>query len=194
MITQITTHSQDAIKRLLYQYQDKENLNLFIDAIFASQVQKIEDAAFPLFTRLDVANSEGEQLDSLGAIVGQARMGLDDSLYRIWIKAKIGANVSEGNIEMIIALWKLFVPEVTKVQIQEFYPAEILLYSNVAPIAVYENQIVDAMQRSVCAGVKFGWALLFDSLNAFQFAGAAGGGGFGDLNNPNIGGELSYII
>ena len=46
----------------------------------------------------------GAQLDQLGAIVGQARGGLDDDVYRRYIVARISTNASQGRFEDLITI------------------------------------------------------------------------------------------
>ncbi|MEW5804676.1 MAG: DUF2612 domain-containing protein [bacterium] len=193
-ITKITTHNTDALARLLYQYRNSTMLHSLMAALFGTQVQEIEDALWALFGLLDIDHSEGIQLDKIGTIVGHARLGMSDALYRIWLKAKIAQNVSEGDIERVISVWQLFVPGATKIHVVENFPAEVILYSNASPDPAYESLIISSMQKVVGAGIKFGWMYMFNPANAFQFLGDTGGGGFGDLDNPNIGGEFSYII
>ncbi|MEW5803895.1 MAG: DUF2612 domain-containing protein [bacterium] len=218
MITPITSHSIDAAKRLLYQYADKKKLKDLLDALFGLQVQRIEDASWPLLTRLDIDGSEGEQLDRIGSIVGQARMGLDDPVYRIWLKAKIGKNVSESDMERVISIWKLINTNATVIRVTEHFPAEIAIYSN-APVdltwdltteggadLVQENDITmsaivtnyvryifNFAQEVVGAGIRVGYIAVFDSDDAFGFENSTNSGGFGDLNDVDAGGELSYI-
>ncbi len=198
-ITQIITHKEDAAKRLLYQYKDKPKIQALLDAYFGDQVQELEDMLWQLFSRLDLSGSSGIQLDRIGSIVGQPRLGLDDDLYRIWITARIGQNTSEGDIERVISIWRLFNPDAASIQLVEHFPAEVAIYSD-APIdpvdpadPVYGDQIFSFMQRVLGAGIRFGYSAVFDPDNAFGFAESTNSAGFGDSTNPDIGGELAYI-
>ena len=217
-VARITTHNTDALARLLYQYKDSTKLQGLITALFGTQVQELEDALYPLFERLDLDSQEGKQLDGIGSIVGQSRLGLDDDLYRIWIKARIGQNVSEGDIERIISVWKLINSPATTIQLVEHFPAEVALYSDAAidivldltteggadivaeddtgiavNITAYMEYIWAFMQKILSAGVKVAYVAVFDPDNAFGFYGSSHAGGFGDLSNTNAGGELGYI-
>lgn len=194
-ITQITTHNIDALARLLYQYKNSSNLQGLITGLFGTQVQELEDALWPLFDRLNIDTQEGTQLDGIGSIVGQTRMGLSDDLYRIWLKAKIAKNVSEGDIERVISIWQLFNPDATTIEIREAYPAEVDIYSNAALTvdSGYFDSIFIFMQQVVVAGVAVGYVAVFDSDNPFGFIGDTLSSGFGDTGDAEIGGELGYI-
>ena len=195
-VTKVTTHNTDALARLLYQYRDSTNLKSLITAIFGTQVQDIENAIYQLMTRLDIDNSEGDQLDGIGEIVGQERQGLSDDLYKLWLKAKIGKNTSEGDLERVISIWSLFNPDATVIHIYEYFPASISISSNSAldPVyASYLTEILGFMQGIVCAGISVSTIIVFDPDNAFGFYGATDAGGFGDLNDSEVGGEFSYI-
>lgn len=63
--------------------------------------QDWEDAAQSLLTSLDIDASVGAQLDVIGRIVGQPRTGAVDTLYRIYLKARVLANLSTGTVENI---------------------------------------------------------------------------------------------
>ena len=195
-ITKITTHDADALARLLYQYQDSTKLKTMVTALFGTQVQEIEDAVYQLLTRLDIDNSEGDQLDLIGEIVGQSRLGLSDLLYKVWIKAKIAQNVSEGDLERVISIWRLFNPDATVVKIYEYFPASISISSNAAldvAYAAYLAEIFGFMQSVVCAGVSVSNIIVFDPDNAFGLYGSTNAGGFGDLDDSGVGGKFSYI-
>lgn len=73
--------------------------------IIARQFQDLEDALQGLATIADIDGSVGAQLDVLGRIVGQPRVGLDDDTYRVYIRARIVARRSDGSGE---ALYKVF--------------------------------------------------------------------------------------
>ena len=136
-----------------------------------------------------MTTSEGAQLDMIGEIVERQRYGMADELYKVWLKAAIATNTSEGDIERVISLWRLFVPTATVVHVTEVFPAGVLLVSNVPPDPTYETQIVSCMQSAVCAGVKFDYEFIYNPDYAFQFDGGACLG-FGDALNHNIGGQF----
>lgn len=48
-----------------------------------------------------IDNATGQTLDNIGQNVGQARGGMDDLLYRVYLKMRIRANLSGGEIETL---------------------------------------------------------------------------------------------
>lgn len=192
-LTQIATHKEDAARRLLYQYKDKPKIQALLDAYFGDQVQELEDMLWQLFSRLDLNGSSGIQLDRIGSIVSQPRLGLNDDLYRIWITARIGRNTSEGDIERVISIWRLFNPDAANIQLVEHFPAEVAIYSDAPLDPAYSDRIFAFMQQATGAGIRFGYSAVFDPDNAFGFEGSTNAGGFGDSTDPDVGGELSYI-
>ncbi len=169
-ITPITTHEADALNRLLFQYKGKENLENLIKDLYTTRAQALENGLLPLYNRLNIDLSEGVQLDGIGQIVGQLRLGLSDSFYRIFLKARIGVNVSEGDIARVIDVWKLMTNS-NIVQLLEAFPAEVDLYYDVPlddDLAVLAFSLI---QDVVGAGIGVGFAAVFENGNAFALDG-----------------------
>ena len=72
-----------------------------------AQYQALEDAAWQLYTLRSVDTAEGWVLDVLGKLVGERRQGSPDADYRIRVRARIRANLSDGTIEDVLAVFKL---------------------------------------------------------------------------------------
>ena len=194
MIAQITDHIDAAKRRLLQQYKDSPRLASLTEILFGQQVQDLEYAAYEFYGRLDIDNAEGVQLDRIGSVVGLTRIGWEDDLYWILLKAKIGKNVSHGTVEDVINVWRL-IAQADRVQIIETHPAQIDLYSD-TPIAGDLSEFVrNLMQKVVAAGVRVDFlAIIFSPTNAFGFdPDDPNVLGFGDLNDPGVGGEFAYI-
>lgn len=91
--------------RLYTQFRDKATWLLWIDEVLGPQLQDLEDSLQSLAGLLDIDNSVGVQLDNIGRIVGQLRFGLDDATYRIYLKARIRANLSTGTPEDLYSVF-----------------------------------------------------------------------------------------
>jgi len=91
---------------LLSQDRDKPNILALARAI-ATGLQTVEDDLFDLPLSTSLALGTGDALDKLGAIVGEARLGLDDDAYRRFIGAKILVNRSEGTPEELLAIFRI---------------------------------------------------------------------------------------
>lgn len=78
-------------------------------AALASSAQDIENCLQQLLLNRAVATATGVQLDLLGRVVGQLRLGLIDDDYRRYIRARIATNRSGGVTEDLIGIAKLIV-------------------------------------------------------------------------------------
>jgi len=90
--------------RLYTEFRNKTTWNGWATLI-ARQLQDLEDAYQTLLTLLDIDNSSGVQLDLVGRIVGQQRLGSDDATYRLYLRARIAANNSSGDPDSIYAVF-----------------------------------------------------------------------------------------
>ena len=196
--TKITTHETDAFNRLLSQFKEKEKLSAMITA-FAGQKQKIEDALFDVYTKRQVNTAFGKTMDKIGTIIGRNRRGMTDSAYRYWLYGQIGINTGKGTNENVINIFK-FLTQTNKVTIYHYYPAHIFLQANTDISGLDLQTVLYICQQVVPAGVKvigIGWYVDPDpeipDAEVFMFAGSEQGKGFGDLDDPDIGGKFSKL-
>jgi hypothetical protein len=73
-------------------------------AILISPAQDIENALQQLRHYRFVDTATDAQLDIIGRIVGQARLGLADDDYRRYIRARIAANNSTGTVQDLLTV------------------------------------------------------------------------------------------
>ena len=175
-VAQITDHTEAAKARLLQQYKGKANIEALLDSLGGQQIQDLEDILFDINSRLDIDTSVGVQLDNIGVIVGQPRSGKDDATYRIFLKAKAGRNVSEGDIERVISVWKIITGGAV-IQVIELFPAEVELFSDVPVPDALASDAFNLMQDVVAAGVRVVSSIISPE-NAFGFEGSVGTLGF----------------
>src|SRR5579862_9413233 len=123
----ITDHVAQALSRLAQQYRGKPRLAGMV-AVLGKQIQEIEDMLFSILGET-IDLSVGAQLDVLGRIVGEKRLGDGDANYRLRIKARILLNVSSGAPEELLAIFRLLTSDVqgAAVQIEEQYPAALVV-------------------------------------------------------------------
>lgn len=178
MITRITDHVLAAQNRLIQQYKDSANLKSLIEDLFGTQVQEIENIFWDLLSRLDINTMIGTQLDNIGTIVGQARNGQIDAIYRLFIQAKIGVNVSESEASRIIDVWKL-ITQANTVHMFEAFPAEIDLYADVALDPALADQAFALIQNVAGAGILVGFVAVISNFGDFGFQGSFNSLGFG---------------
>lgn len=178
MITQITDHVIAAQNRLIQQYKDSTNLKDLIEDLFGTQVQEIEDVFWDLLSRLDINTMVGQQLNNIGTLPGQARNGQTDAIYRLFIQAKIGVNVSESEASRIIDVWKL-ITQANLVHMFEAFPAEVDLYADVALDPALADLAFALIQDVVGAGIAVGFVGVINNVDDFGFEGSANSLGFG---------------
>lgn len=122
-----------------------------------SAMQAIENQEQALLTQRSLATAIGAQLDVLGKIVGESRDGLSDSVYRLYIAARVAANRSDGTVEdLITVLTDVLGPGVGVIRVnQEGAAAVFVDVTGVLINDVLANVLVDFLRDSVSAGVKF---------------------------------------
>ena len=191
-MTYILTHVEDAENRLLHQYKDQPNIKALIDAL-VFPIQDIEDSLNDLNLNRGVTYAVGVQLDRLGDIVGIKRFGMTDEIFRTRIRIKIIQNLSEGEPERLIQVYGALLSS-SLVQIQEHFPAGVGLSGAGDIPAGQETLIYQNVQTIAPAGVRVDYIETFPVNMPFACAGGPTiSGGFGDLNNPNVGGGMGTI-
>lgn len=98
--------SVEGLSRLLEQYKGKPAFEALLK-IYLDSIQEFEDAVFAVRLSMMLDSAVGEQLDFLGAFVGETRNGKDDDVYRVWIRVRIRLNRSFGEARDIIECLRL---------------------------------------------------------------------------------------
>lgn len=72
--------------------------------VLAGPAQDIENAFQQLLLNRTIDTAVGAQLDIIGKVVGQARLGLGDDTYRQYLRARVASNHSQGHFEDLISV------------------------------------------------------------------------------------------
>jgi hypothetical protein len=185
-----TTHEEEALSRLLEQYREKPNISGLISSM-ASEAQALEDSIWTTHTETLIETAEGAQLDQIGAVVGQARQGMDDATYRVWILARIKLNNTSGSPGEIIDIFRPLLPAGAVMSLVEFFPASFSLRLSGMPYLAELASILVRMLRSAKAAAIRAFLEWQDRADAAVFSFEAGPGlGFGDAGDPATGGGL----
>lgn len=135
-ITNLVDKAQD---RLIEQDKQRITTLSVVDA-FVDEIQTVENSIFDVYTKRGMDTAIGAQLDVIGIIVGESRVGRSDDIYRIAIKARIKLNTGSGEPNTIIDAMKQFM-NTDIVDFSEPYPAYFTLFiqtniniSNIASI------------------------------------------------------------
>lgn len=124
--SKITDHVIRAQKRLIEQYKDKSGINSLVDS-FVSPVQILEDEIYKTYTERWILTSQGEQVDGIGKIVGELRLGRNDIDYKLGIITRIYMNTAAGEPDTIISIIdQILKPDL--IDYAELYPANYQLY------------------------------------------------------------------
>jgi len=84
--------------RLMDQYQGKPNLVAFARNVCAPQFQDLEEAFQSLRTMPSIEDGVGFELDIIGRVLKQLRLGNDDPTYRLYLRTRDRANHSDGSV------------------------------------------------------------------------------------------------
>jgi hypothetical protein len=176
MITQITTHTADALARLPQQFQDKPKLAALISAL-VDPVQDLENAWWQLLVERAIGVAVGTQLDSIGVIVGQDRIGLSDDDYRRYLRARIAVNRSSGVDDdlIIVARLILFDPDCQIVLSRDGYTqatcnaAVRVTIKNMAITSELADILNTFLQETKLAGVRLQLDTNVSNTRRFQF-------------------------
>ena len=191
-VEKITNHEEQALAKRLEQWIDKPNLESAIKSLVGGY-QEIETMFCDLNEkRIDINNSEGEQLDQIGTIVGQTRQGLTDEFYRILLLAKIAINVSNGEPERIISIAKLLT-NAEFIHYINHRQHDISIGSDGVINPLTADFILRALQRATVASVRVTRLCIYDGDDSFAFDGPnvnSPGLGFGTTADSNVGGQF----
>lgn len=190
MIGKISNHKEQATDRLIEQYKQAEKLIGILDA-FNSQTQDLEDALHSLFEGRWIENASGDVLDRFGEIIGQGRLGFDDDFYKILLYVKLGENISQGETERVIDIYRI-ITRADICQLQEHYPAGMTLLSNGTINPITASFIYNKLQGVAGAGIRIDRIGEFSD-RPFGFVGAPTALGFGTLDDLAIGGEFAHF-
>ena len=187
----IVDHVEQALKRLLKQFQNKPKLKALIESLIEG-FQDIEDAMWELYN-LNYRNSEGLNLDNFGEIIGVKRQGLSDEQYVQLLTATICENISEGLIEDLIQIFRLLANP-KKVFLFEPSAYQISLIAiNPNPISK-PSHILKALKSSKLSGVQLKAFYILDSPFLFSESEIIKPSGFSMEEIPNSGGRFAFEL
>jgi hypothetical protein len=193
-VTKINDHIAQALNRVLEQYKESPRL-LFMLSTSAEQVQELEDALIDLMDKTWINSAEGEQLDQLGLLLNVTRGGFSDAVYRTRLNAAIVRYTSSGRPEQVISAISLL-SQADQIILEEIFPADIRVTAvgAVSPAGTLD-ELKAGIKGSMPAGVSYS-ALVISSSTPFVFDGDPypGGQGFGDVNDPSVGGNFAELL
>lgn len=197
-LTHNEAHCEEALSHLLHQFSQATRLRDLV-CVLAEQGQEVEDALWQLYTERTLDESEGDQLDGIGAIVGEDRKGRTDATYRMFIAAKILVNLSDGKAEQLYSILDAILPD-GQFQITDHQPAAITVSILTDIGAVDPFEVLYFLRSAKAAGVKLDFVWTYsDSQLTFTFGDSAdypeGDNlqGFGSTTDASWGGDLASV-
>ena len=190
----ITDHRAVILSRPTSQYQNAERLKHIL-TIEGDRTQDIENALYTLLTDRWLDDAEGKQLDELGDIVGEPRLGRLDETYREAIGVRITLSRGGGEPEIIIAFCQNILGA-EDVRLQELFPAKLRIFLDVDVTAAQAARI----RSIVAAGVGTVLVETSGGLTPFGFSelgepAPVDVAGFGELgDDPMVGGALAELF
>lgn len=112
MISPIADHLAQALDKLIQRYKGKPRFAAWLGT-YVKQVQLLEDATKAVEASRDLDTADDARLELIGRLVGQPRRGAVTELYRLYIKARILANRSDGSPEALKAIARLLLGQGT---------------------------------------------------------------------------------
>lgn len=106
-VTAVADWRQRLLARLYVQFKADPSWQLWCTDVLGPQFNDLEAATQSLFAILDIDSVGGPVLDMIGRLVGQPRAGVDDPTYRLYLKARIVANRSDGTAGAIYRVFDI---------------------------------------------------------------------------------------
>lgn len=148
-------HVALALERLPAYLRDKPRWRELL-TVLVTPLQEIEDATQAVILQRNLDDAEGAQVDQLGAIVGEARAGATDAVYRRRIRARIAVNLSRGLSEDLIRIARLIVYDAgASIEIEQQDVATVVVrIGTLATDAAVAADVIAFLRVSASAGVR----------------------------------------
>jgi hypothetical protein len=166
-----------AVDKLVEQYRNKANLAALLTVI-ATEADELHTVFGDLGRLNSIDDNVGVQLDHIGAKIGEPRLGWDDGVYRLHLKARVILNRSSGTTPDILRLFRQLMGDGVQCSLKEFFPAGFeLRLGGLAVDNALAPYLVKFLGLAKAGGVKaiLRW-LNSTTEDAFTFAGGVGKG------------------
>jgi hypothetical protein len=149
-----TDHVAEALERLPQQFKTDTSVVSLLTAL-VRPCQSLETALQDMLVDRAVDTAVGAQLDIIGRLVGQARNGLDDDVYRLHIKARIKTSRSHGTVADLLTIAKLVIGSTVRVVVRNRRITDVWLTVPDEPV---NDDVADAaitfLRLAVAGGVR----------------------------------------
>lgn len=164
---------------------------------FALQLQELETATWEVLNDRILANATDAQLDTLGAIVGEARLGRTDAEYRIAISGRILTNRSNGWRSDLLRLLDLMRPGESYDFDEGVASIDVIAHTDDHDL---DRIVLPFLREAAAAGVAVNMVAPATTNGSFDLSDAAldpvsgTTDGFSSTTETALGGELATVL
>ena len=186
-------HTTEGRAQLLFHLYDKPRMLSIMDA-FLDECDSVEDLAYAVLVGRSVYTAIGEQLDTLGKLVGQERGEMVDDEYRIFILVRILVNRSRGRRANIVHILEML-------ELEDVHIDSSKCVVRISVVGAEHGDIIgELVSEAVAGGVQTRWVYSEkEETEVFAWSSTLGvdevdsARGFGDLGGvtQTTGGYLS---
>lgn len=151
-MTRLLTHSVDAGRMLLTQFRGRPRIEAVAEAV-GERAQGVEDVLWQVLTLRSLDSATGAQLDGIGAVIGEARQGRIDDVYRLYLRARIRLNISSGTGEDLLAILGLVLAGANRVRLVQTPPASLFVELTGALVDP-ATDVASIVGAAISAGVR----------------------------------------
>lgn len=196
MITKFPSHLAKGLSRVIEQWKDKAVVNAICKMILV-ECQRIEDAFGDIADSrlIDNVKCADRSLELVGGLVGEPRRGRVDAVYKLWIKARVKVNKSNGEFDELIEI--IDIVESSDYIAEEYFPAA-LYYEFGDLVDAPASDLFEMLKEAKSGGVWLG--MIYGDVTDDPFSCCAGTAveanvdeGFG-LTDLSTGGEMSHVF
>lgn len=152
-------HAAEAVAHLINFFRKPRN-SAFLSAL-CEPIQNIEDVLWATYNAFDLDTAVGDQLDKLGALVGELRNDRVDANYRTAIRVRILVNSSQGTLPELIDILDQADPTLGH-EATEYYPATVVFWWLGAFPELTSLELFQLIKQAKPAGVRL-MAVVYDA-------------------------------
>lgn len=166
--TRITNHVERGKGLLIEQFKNKPVIAAFLTA-YLRPFQELEDVFWDIIETHILDNAIGDQLDHIGRVAGEARLGRGDDEFRAAVRIRIRVNRSKGRSVDILDVAILAAPDHTpRMTEYSFLSFEVETYGE--PGEQYVAGLLNKTRAATSYGIFTASDLEFDDVLHFDDA------------------------
>ncbi len=147
-------HLQAAVDKLATTYKTDKPKVLAVLQAFAHQVGDLDATLVDLYEKRSLLTAEGVQLDIIGRLLNEVRLGLGDEDYRLKLQLKVIRIYSEGTASNLMQIFEIMTNPAA-MEFSEIFPATAYLLAVYPGLTPYNDEVIhNALNRARAGGVR----------------------------------------